>query len=140
MRYLTNSPTAASIAPAVLAGALCLAAPVPAGAQDLADVPEIREGLIATAIAYAIGEECGSIDARLLAGLAYLEQLRGRARELGFSDDEIEAFLEAERGDMEAEARARMRAAGVVEGQAETFCAMGRAEIASGSVTGRLLR
>ncbi|KAA9009735.1 DUF5333 domain-containing protein [Histidinibacterium aquaticum] len=122
--------------------ALTLLAASAAQAAPLAEERVIREGLIAAGIAYEIGEVCDSLDARLLRGLAYLEQLRGTALELGYTRAEIEAFLDddAEADRLEAEARARLAAKGAVKGIAESHCAVGRAEIAAGTTIGQLLR
>jgi hypothetical protein len=124
----------------------CLAlllAPLAAEAQaaSLGEVPEITEGLIATAIAYEIGRVCGPVDGRRLQGIAYLLSLQGRARSLGFSQEEIDAYVEdeAEKARLEGIARERLAALGAVEGDEESFCAVGRAEMARKSQVGRLL-
>jgi uncharacterized membrane protein len=113
----------------------------------LADIPPlgneaaITEGLIATAIAYEIGKECDGVDARILRGLAYLNSLRDEARRLGYSNQEIDAYIDDEEAKdrIEALARERFAALGGVEGDAESYCAVGRAEIAKGSQIGQLL-
>ncbi len=123
--------------------AALLLAPVVAQAQaaSIAEVPEITEGLIATAIAYEIGRVCGPVDGRRLQGLAFLLSLQSRARSLGFSQEEIDAYVEdeAEKARLEGIARERLTALGAVEGDEESFCAVGRAEMARGSQVGRLL-
>jgi hypothetical protein len=108
----------------------------------LGQVPSIWEGLVQTALAYEIGDKCGSLDARIGQGWLYLLSLQATARDLGYSQEEVEAFVddEAEQDRLEAEARARLATLGVVEGQEETYCAIGRAEIAKGSLAGRFLR
>jgi len=122
---------------------LALILATPALAQvPLKDQTEISEGLIAAAIAYEIGDKCDSINARLIRGVSFLNGLRDRAGELGYSDAEIEAYMDdrAEKRRLEAEARARLAAMGAVDGEWETYCAVGRTEIAAGSQIGRLLR
>jgi hypothetical protein len=123
--------------------AALLLAPVVAQAQaaSIAEVPEITEGLIATAIAYEIGRVCGPVDGRRLQGIAFLLSLQSRARSLGFSQEEIDAYVEdeAEKARLEGIARERLTALGAVEGDEESFCAVGRAEMARGSQVGRLL-
>ncbi len=120
---------------AILAGAT-------AAQSSLSEVPRITEGLIAAAIAYEIGDKCDTIDARLLRGMAFLEGLRDHARSLGYSEEAIRAYMEdrGERERLKDIARARFAAMGGVEGVPETYCAVGRAEIAAGSEIGRLLR
>jgi len=120
---------------AVLAGAT-------AAKSSLRDEPTVTEGLIAVAIAYELSERCDDLSARRLAGINYLWGLRGEAERLGYSDAEIDAFVEddAEKDRLEGIARARLTALGVVEGQEATYCAVGRAEISGGTAAGALLR
>ena len=122
---------------------LALALPTSALADlpPLGQVPAVTEGLIAAAIAYEIGEVCGPVDARLLRGLSYLGDLKAEARRLGYTADQIDAFTDddAERDRLEGIARERLAAMGAVEGRPDTYCDVGRAEIAAGSVVGRLL-
>ncbi|EAR49499.1 hypothetical protein OG2516_02903 [Oceanicola granulosus HTCC2516] len=110
--------------------------------NPIGQVPAIREGLIATGIAVEISDKCDDLQPRVLRGLAYLESLRAHARELGYSNDEIDSFVDdkAEKNRLEAEARARLASMGAVEGQGETYCAVGRGEINRDSAIGRLLR
>lgn len=127
----------AAICAAVLA--VSLAAPAQAGLPDEA---EINEGLIATAIAYEIGEVCGTISARMFRGINYLNSLRDRARALGYSNAEIDAYVgnREEKRRLEAIARARLADMGAVVGQEATYCTVGRNEIAADTAIGRLLR
>ncbi len=108
----------------------------------LRDVPEIRDGIIAVGIAYEISEQCDEIRARKLRGLNFLFGLKSTARNLGYSDSEIDAFVDnrAEQDRLEAMARAQLAQKGAVPGDAATYCAVGRAEMAKGSAIGNLLR
>ena len=110
--------------------------------QNLRDVAEVTEGLIAVGIAYEISEVCGSLEARLLRGVTYLNQLRGRARELGFSRSEIDAYIknDAEKKHLEGIARQRLGALGATPGDAQSHCIVGRREIAQGSTIGYFLK
>lgn len=128
-------------ASAALLAAL-LAATQSAARPALRDVPEIREGLIAVGTALEIGTHCSDLSPRYLRGLAYLQRLRDTARDLGYTEAEIDAYVDdgAERARLEAEARARLAARGAVPGREAGYCAAGREEIASGSVIGHLLR
>jgi hypothetical protein len=124
-------------------GALCLA-PAALPAQErppLGQVEVVTEGLIDTAIAYEIGKVCDGIDGRRLAGIAFLWSLQSEARRLGYSRQEVQAFVDdkGEKARLEGIARERLRGLGAVEGQPETYCAVGRAQIAAGSQVGRLL-
>ena len=125
--------TAALIA-ASLAGA--------AQAAELKDEPEIRNGLLVVGMAYEISEKCGSIDARTLRGITTLLNLKSRARELGYSDEEIEAYIDnkPEKKRLEGIAREQLVQLGVTPGVEETYCTVGRDQIAKGTGVGRLLR
>jgi hypothetical protein len=102
----------------------------------------ITEGLIDTAIAYEIGRKCDSLQARIVQGINFLYSLKAQAAALGYSSGEINAYIEneAEKDRLEAIARERLRALGGVDGRWETYCAVGRAQIAQGTQIGRLLR
>jgi len=113
-----------------------------AALPPLEEVPAVRDGLVAAAIAYEIGRTCDGVDARLLRGVAFLEGLKGEARRLGYARGEIAEFIddEAAKARLEADARAILRGKGAVPGDPQSYCAVGRAEIAAGSQIGRLLR
>ena len=108
----------------------------------LKDVEAITEGLIATGIAYEISEVCPSISARKLRGITYLLSLKSQASELGYSDAEIEAYVDdkTEQKRLEALARARLAEMGAEVGNTQTYCVVGQAEITKDSTIGRLLR
>lgn len=123
---------------------LCLLPASAPAAQDLpplGQVDRVWEGLIDTALAYEIGERCEAIDSRKLQGLAFLLSLQAHARSLGYSQEEVDAFIDdkAEKDRLEEEARVRLREMGGVEGNWETYCEVGRSEIAAGTQVGRLL-
>ena len=109
---------------------------------ELRAVSHVSEGIITAAIAYEIGDKCGPVDTRLLRGLSFLNSLKSHAASLGYSDAEIDAYIDdkAEQDRLEAVARDRLRAMGAVEGESESYCTVGRAEIAAGSPIGQLLR
>ena len=128
----------------LLALALLCGAPAALAAQDLlplGEVPVITEGLINTAIAYELDRKCDELEGRRLQGIAFLWSLESEARRLGYSRQEIQAFIdnEAEKDRLEAIARERLRGMGAVEGQWDTYCAVGREEIAKDSPIGSLL-
>ncbi len=108
----------------------------------LKDVAYVREGIIAVGMAYEISEECSSLKARLFRGIGYLNDLKGHARGLGYTDAEIDAYIDdnAEKDRLEGIARARLIELGAVAGNGATYCAVGQAEMAKGSAIGRLLR
>ena len=127
---------------ALLAVCLGAFAPVLAHAKpSLRDVPEIEDPLFAVAVANEIREVCPSISGRLTKGIGILWNLRARANQLGYTDDEIRAYVKS------PEEKARMRAKGMKilaqygpVSDPQTYCAYGRAEIAKGSAIGALLK
>jgi len=129
--------------PALLA-AVVLAAPALAFAErlPLSEQPQIRDGLIAAAIAYEIGERCDSLDARILRGLAFLGGLRSEAQRMGYTRDEISTFMDdrAEKQRLEAMAWQRFAELGGVRNDPASYCAVGRTQMAEDSQIGRLLR
>ncbi len=119
------------------------AAPLSAAQADgIYDEVEIRNGLLVVGMAYEISEKCGSIDARTLRGVTTLLNLKSRARAMGYSNAEIDAFVDdkVEKKRLEGIARGQLVQLGVVAGQADTYCTVGRDQIAKGTGVGRLLR
>jgi len=108
----------------------------------LKDVAKVRDGIIFVGMAYEISERCGSINARLFRGLGYLQSLRRHARDLGYSEAEVDAYIndDAEKDRLEGIARAQLAQLGVVPGHEATYCAVGRAEIDANTRVGWLLR
>ena len=129
-----------------LSGVVVLATVMSAGhlsAQTaLKDVAKVRDGIIFVGMAYEISEQCSSINARLFRGLGYLQSLRRHARDLGYSEAEVDAYIndDAEKDRLEGIARAQLAQLGVVPGQEATYCAVGRAEIDANTRVGWLLR
>jgi hypothetical protein len=108
----------------------------------LKDVAKVRDGIIFVGMAYELSEECGSLDARLFRGLSYLQSLKSHASSLGYSDAEIDAYIndDAEKDRLEAIARAQLAQLGVVRGDEASHCTVGRAQIAANTRVGWLLR
>lgn len=109
---------------------------------ELAQERVITNGLIDTAIAYEIGRKCDSLEARIVQGINFLYALKAEAETLGYSSGEINAYIEneAEKDRLEGLARQRLASLGGVDGQWETYCTVGRAQMAQGTQIGRLLR
>lgn len=103
---------------------------------------EIFNGLYVMGIAHGIRDICPTIEARMLRANSLALNLYSRARSLGFSYDEVRAFLRDD--DHKAELRAIVIAyynqRGADIEQPETICALGEAEIAAGTSAGALLR
>jgi hypothetical protein len=119
----------------VLGGAL-------AAKPALKDVAYVREGIITAGMAIEIGDICPRVSVRLIRGYSFLNSLKDHARSLGYTDAEIEDYTgdDAEEERLKVVARARLADMGAVNGQPETYCVVGRSEIANGTPLGRLLR
>lgn len=133
---LANTVIAAAVACTV-------ALPVSATARPaLRDVPEIENTLFAVAIADAIRDRCDDISPRVLRALNTLRKIKAQANDLGYSDDEIRAYVESdtEKARMRAKGEKFLAQNGVSYDKPETFCTFGRAEIAKSSAIGVLLR
>jgi len=119
-----------------------------AGQAAQADLPPINQNdhIVTSLLAAAIGDEirknCPDIGARLLRAFREARKLERYALDKGYSEDEIEAFLDSpdEKDAMRARRDAYLAANGVKAGDADSYCALGRKEIAEGSLTGTLLR
>ncbi len=127
---------------AVMALATVFAAGNLSAQTALKDVAKVRDGIIFVGMAYEISEECDGISARLFRGLGYLRSLRSYARDLGFTEAEIDAYIDDddEKDRLEAMARAELARLGVVAGQEATYCSVGRAQMAANTRVGWLLR
>jgi hypothetical protein len=124
-----------------LCGSLLIAAPARA-LPPLSENPVIVDGLIAVGLALEISEKCAALDARSVRGLLFLNSLRTTARKQGYTDAQIEAYVDdkAEKSLLEDKARAYLAQKGATGDASEAYCRVGRAEISAGSQTGRLLR
>jgi hypothetical protein len=74
--------------------------------------------------------------------LSRLYDLRDEALRQGYTREEIRAYVtsDTERKRMEARRDAYLAANGVRRGDPESYCALGRREIAANSMIGELLR
>lgn len=127
--------------PAICAAVFAL--PLSALAKpSLRDVPQIEDGLFAVAVAKEIRDECSSINGRTFKAIGVLTSLKREANQLGYSDDEIRAYIDsrAEKDRMRAKGEKFLAQNGVSYDNPETFCTFGRAEIAKNSAIGVLLR
>ncbi|MGR3291501.1 MAG: DUF5333 domain-containing protein [Paracoccaceae bacterium] len=125
---------------ALLLGVGVLAAPVRA-LPSLADDDHITLSLVSAAAADTIRKGCSSLNARLFRALRKAKELERYATGLGFSKDEIKAFIgsRTQRLRIETATRSYLVENGVVEGQEATYCSLGRVEMKKGSLIGQLL-
>jgi hypothetical protein len=110
--------------------------------SSLAGESEITEGLISVGQAIEISDKCPSISARTIRGAFFLNSLQNRAFSLGYTNAQVDAYIDnrSEQDRLEGIARARLVRMGVVPGQEATYCTVGRSEIAAASQVGRLLK
>ena len=124
-----------------------LAVMLPLGAMAEVPVPlpqeaHINEQLIAGAEGDLIRKNCPAISARMLVVLDKLFALKSYAEAKGYTEAEVKAFLK----DPDQKARVKGAAAeylatqGAVAGDGESYCTVGRAEIAKGTLVGSLLQ
>lgn len=127
------------ITPALI---LTLAAGSASAKAALRDVAEIDRPMFAVAMAIEISDKCDTINARTLKGLAFLNSLRSKAKDMGYSDDEIRAYVksDAEKARMRAIGEAYVASKGLDPTAAEDLCKLGQMEMAQGSQIGAFLR
>lgn len=117
-----------------------------AGQRDttraLRENARIDRALTDMTAAYGISLHCPSISARYGRGYELVRTLEKHALELGHPKAEVHAYAKdkAERERVKAQARSYLRAKGVREGDTESICRQGKAEIAAKSQIGLLLR
>ena len=117
-----------------------MAAPV--AARSPGDIAEVREGLIAVAVGDMIQKNCGAISPRLVRVYTLRTQLIAAAREAGFTNAEIDAFVDnaTVRAELEGVARQYLEERGVEPAEPKSYCDVGNLEIAQQTDVGRLLR
>ena len=110
-------------------------------ATSLAEDQHITHSLMSAAVGDVIRKNCPSISARIFVAFSKVKELERYALGLGFSKAEIDAFIssKSERKRIRQATEDYLQKNGVVEGKKETYCSLGRAEIADGSLIGQLL-
>ena len=108
----------------------------------LSNVKEIDDKMLQVGLALEISEQCNSIAPRRLKGISFLWSVKSRANDLGYSDDEIDAYRKSRANKARIRARAEdyVKSKGLNPKSAADLCKLGKAEIANGSVIGSLLR
>ncbi|MEW2917761.1 DUF5333 domain-containing protein [Ruegeria sp. ANG10] len=120
-----------------------LALPTIAEAKPpLREVKEIDNELYYIAIANEISEYCPSISGRRLKAIGVLWGLKSQANKLGYSDNEIRAYVDsdAEKDRMRAKGEAYLAQHGVTYENPNSFCTLGQKEIERNSAIGVYLR
>jgi len=121
---------------------LSLTAGTASAKPPLRDVPEIDGTILAVGIADEIRTNCPDISGRLAKAYRTVLSLKSRARDLGYSNAEIDAYRksDAEKARLLITRDIYLRQGGVKAGQPSSYCALGRVEIEKGSQIGALLR
>lgn len=125
---------------AIALTAATLAAPAVA-LEPLAQEKYVNDRLIAARVADRVRRECPSINARIVYAWSQARALKRYAENKGYSSSEIDAFLDSkqDKARIYAAAEDYLTRNGARKGDAESFCRIGRNEIASKSVAGSLL-
>lgn len=130
----------------LIAAAALVASLGPATATAAAQVPlaqnsYITDRLVQARVADLVRRGCPSIDARMVRAFREARALKRHALDQGYTEAQIDAFLDSreERSRIYAQADRYMRDRGVVNGQPDTFCRLGRDEIARQTIAGSLL-
>lgn len=126
---------------AMTLAALVLATPALA-LVPINEEPTIVNTLLQGFIGDAIDDNCDSIEARTLRALVELNKLRDTALEMGYSADEIRAFVTSKEEKAKGKALAAewLKAKGAEPGNQDAYCTIGEEEIAKESLIGYLLR
>lgn len=130
---------AMKLLPLALIGAL-LATPA-AALESLSREKYINDRLIAARIADRIRRTCPSIDGRILYAYGEARKLKTYARNKGYSNAQIDAFLDSkdDKTRIYAVAEDYLKRKGAKPGDPQSFCAIGRQEIANKTIIGSLL-
>lgn len=125
--------------PLTLIAAL-LAGPV-AALEPLSQEKHINDRLIAARIADRIRRTCPTIDGRILYAFGEARRLKSYAQSKGYSNAQIDAFLhdKAEKKRIYAVAEDYLTRKGGKANDPQSFCAIGKQEIANKSIIGSLL-
>ncbi|NTT85799.1 DUF5333 domain-containing protein [Tabrizicola fusiformis] len=132
-----------AILPATLLTSALLTLAAPALAREpLGDDPHIVNSLMSGRVADVIRNECSSISAKMFVVMGKLNDLETYARGKGYTEAEVKAFLKdkTEKDRIKAMATDYLAKAGAKPGDAESYCKVGRDEIAKGTLAGSLLR
>ena len=135
MIYIRNITTAALLA-------LITTASVASAKTPLAKENHINYSLMAAKVADRIRKTCPSISARMFVALGKANALKAYALDKGYTEPEVRAFLKnpMQKARIEALAANYLKQHGAVTGDVESYCTVGRAEIAKKSLIGQMLR
>ncbi|MCF6315760.1 MAG: DUF5333 domain-containing protein [Marinosulfonomonas sp.] len=135
MTYIRNTMTAA----------LTVFAMTAANATALTPLPKevhINYSLMSAKVADTIRKTCPGISARMFVVWNKANALKSYALKKGYTEAEVRAFLKnpKEKARVKATAADYLTSHGAVAGNAESYCTLGREEIAKKSLIGQMLR
>ncbi len=135
MTYVRNTITAA----------LTVFAMTTANASALTPLPKethINHSLMSGVVADKIRKICPSISARMIVAYKKLNGLKSYAVGKGYEEAAVRAFLKdpTEKARVKTMAADYLKSHGAVAGNAESYCIVGREEIAKNSLIGQMLR
>lgn len=101
----------------------------------------VHSELLSASIAYLIDENCDDLSLRKFRLINKAYQLQKHANTLGYSLGEVTSYVDSkvEQDRFRAIAEPMLAKQGARKGDMESYCAVGRAEIAKGSFAGKLL-
>ncbi|SEK36544.1 hypothetical protein SAMN05443999_101289 [Roseovarius azorensis] len=113
-----------------------------ATAGSLAREADINQGLFYVSVANKIRKGCDAIAPRTFTAIRYLEALKAEARARGYSEAEIDEYIndKDEKALMRERRDAYIRANGAEPEGGPGLCRLGSREIAEQSQIGKLLR
>ncbi|KIN61402.1 hypothetical protein Z945_2394 [Sulfitobacter noctilucae] len=126
---------------AAVLGAAILATPVMAK-TPLREVAAIDDALFDLGIADIVRKNCPTIAPRMFKAIGYVRNLERQARDLGYTEAEIEAYTDsdAEKNRLRRKAATFFQARGVDTSDPQSYCVLGMEEIQKSSRIGSLLR
>lgn len=109
--------------------------------EPLRNDDRMHSELLGASVAYLLDENCSELGLRKFRLLNKAFSLRKHAVSLGFSTKEVMAYVDSEdeQDRFRAIAEPLLATKGVVDGQEETYCTVGRVEIEKGTFAGSLL-
>ena len=102
----------------------------------------INDSLVAGRVADIIRNTCPSISAKMFTVMSELSDLKDYAKAQGYTEKQVKDFLgdQAQKDRIRGIANGYLAKAGAVAGDAESYCKVGRDEIAKGTLAGSLIR
>lgn len=122
--------------------ALAVAMPALATPVPLPKEKHINDELRAGFAGDILRKTCPSISARMFVVMGRLYDLKSYAEAQGYSPEDWDAFRsdKAQKARLKAEAEAYLEKAGAKPGDVESYCQVGRDEIAKNTALGQLIR